>query len=1545
MALEARWLGARAVQRVDVDDVSVFVEAAQGADAFQRRTPGGLEDDVLWRSPPERAEQRYAIDLVAAAGLRLVSGVLEVLDAGGVPRLRVGPVQAIARDGRALPARLGLEGCAYDSDARAPWGRAVTAPGGAQCEVIVSWSAERADYPVLVDPPWSDTAAMVEFRSDFAAVKLGDGRVLAVGGGPAAAELYDPVTRTWAATGSLPSPASGLAAAPTANDGVLVVGGYVAGSGATASAYLYSPATGVFTAAGGLAHARNGHTATALPAGQVLVVGGVDPAIVGEASDQLAAELFDPASATFSLAGQLGQGRTNHSATALASGDVLVMGGRSNSLPNYPNTLERWSKTTRTFTLAAATPTGFHGADHTATLLPSGSVLFIGGRTTVLSPSGAVDRYDPATDAWTSLASLAGVSTSRTQHGALLLPGGRVAVVGGITYPPVPAVERALELYDPATDGWARGSGDLRLARQDPTVTLLDGGNVLVAGNGTAEVLCLGLGCPCSAQTECLSGLCRDGVCCDADCSGTCQACSAVLKGAGSDGACEPIQAGHDPGDECTATDPSTCQLDGACDGQGGCRKHVSGTPCGAPSCNNPQQESKADACDGAGVCVEQGVQDCGAYRCLGAGCLTACTTVAECSDGYSCVGGRCRKRPNGASCALGAECESGHCVDGSCCNSDCAGQCESCDTAGECRPVSGAAPPGKVPCSGSGTCAARCDGNDPSACAAPGHEVSCGVGMSCENLECVQTTDVCSADRASSVSVAGASESCAPFLCELSSGRCATSCVATAECARGRVCSGSRCVADSADSGDEGGCSVAPPRRGAPGSVVAAVIASALWLRRRRRGLALATSLALVGCGASDPQPAPRAEPELAVARQALVGVPWIKSAATKTSTDTTTVTSLGGGRALLTAAGTAETFLNNLITEVDPLGTPRPGAVAVRLASGHVLLIGGGTATTEEFDPSTGHWTPRATMATSRTGARAARLADGSVLVMGGGASAAERYTPSADRWDPAGDIGTRDAFTATLLASGDVLVAGGSGLATTLVYSAAGNAWTPGPTLTVAREYHAAALLADGRVLIAGGEDVPNAPGGTNSAEIVTIGGASQATAPLPAVYRAPLALAIGEGHAVFVIAGRPGLSSTAVFDLATATWAEGPSLYYARWHLAGDLLDDGRVLVNGGESSPHIPPYYAESTCADYGCACTATADCAVGTCVDGVCCNTPCTGACQACSTALKQGGRNGYCEAVPDGADPDDECAALGPETCGTTGTCDGAGACHLHPANTECAAAQCVDVRTRLPAALCDGSGTCGTVAQVSCALGSYCAAGSCAAGCQATSDCLSGFECRGGVCSKRADGETCTAPGECASNFCADGRCCESSCSGQCESCAESGREGLCVAVTGAPRGSRAACEGSGPCAGSCQGARNACGYPGSDVSCGPGSTCANGACTQTAAFCAGASESQPVTGAPVDCAPFGCDPGLGTCRSGCSSTSDCALGRVCASAVCVDPAAGTGGAGGGGAAAGGDDGGCGCRAVGSTGRRSSGGLVLAALCGVARRRRRRS
>src|SRR5256714_1771465 len=172
---------------------------------------------------------------------------------------------------------------------------------------------------------WTPPANTLVPRRRFqTAPLLADGGVLVAGGYSAdgggmslgTAELYEPTTGMWSATGSLATARRNHTATLLPNGKVLVVGGVDTSYNFLRSAELYDPATGMWSSTPLLAAVHSGHTATLLPSGKVLVAGNFT---------SIPAELYDPASGTWSATGNLG--RAFHTATLPANGKVLVAVG------------------------------------------------------------------------------------------------------------------------------------------------------------------------------------------------------------------------------------------------------------------------------------------------------------------------------------------------------------------------------------------------------------------------------------------------------------------------------------------------------------------------------------------------------------------------------------------------------------------------------------------------------------------------------------------------------------------------------------------------------------------------------------------------------------------------------------------------------------------------------------------------------------------------------------------------------------------------------------------------------------------------------------------------------------------------------------------------------------------------------------------------------------------------------------------------------------------------------------------------------------------
>ncbi|MGA3328955.1 MAG: kelch repeat-containing protein, partial [Terriglobia bacterium] len=293
------------------------------------------------------------------------------------------------------------------------------------------------------------TGSLNTARKLHTATLLKNGMVLIAGGTDSSnntltsAELYDPATGTFTPTGNMVTSLATHTATLLTNGTVLFVGGFngnigigggtwgVSGSSPSTS-QLYNPATGTFSVTGGLNTPRWFHTANLLNDGTVLIAGGVGNGIVILNT----AELYNPSLGTFTaLTNNLLNARFAHTATLMVGGTVLLAGGQGAS-NTIVNTGEIYDPTSQTFT-AARDNMPYPGYWQTGTLSNSSGGAFIPGGFNG-SPLSTTERYYTEGTILPLFQPVPAMANARYLHTATLLPNGMVLIVGGAGASDVP---------------------------------------------------------------------------------------------------------------------------------------------------------------------------------------------------------------------------------------------------------------------------------------------------------------------------------------------------------------------------------------------------------------------------------------------------------------------------------------------------------------------------------------------------------------------------------------------------------------------------------------------------------------------------------------------------------------------------------------------------------------------------------------------------------------------------------------------------------------------------------------------------------------------------------------------------------------------------------------------------------------------------------------------------------------------------------------------------------------------------------------------------
>jgi hypothetical protein len=318
--------------------------------------------------------------------------------------------------------------------------------------------------------------SMATQRAAHTATLLPDGEVLVAGGfagdenSLASTEVFNPATSTFASAGNMNATRAGHTATLLRNGKVLIAGGY--NGSYLASAELYDPTTRTFTQTSRMGSARSGHAATLLNNGKVLLAGGVGTGW----TFLVDAELYDPATNTFGATGAMTTARESHTATLLKNGNVLIMGGhkgRHSAITIY-SSAEIYNPASGTFSSTGNLTVRRH--KHDATLLADGRVLIIGGSDERDGRGGSAYRnaevFTPTTGTFTAVGSM-NAARYKLQGTTVLLNNGKVLIAGGANI---------AEVFDPATNTFSIANGDMGTLRLFATATLLGNGQVLIIG-------------------------------------------------------------------------------------------------------------------------------------------------------------------------------------------------------------------------------------------------------------------------------------------------------------------------------------------------------------------------------------------------------------------------------------------------------------------------------------------------------------------------------------------------------------------------------------------------------------------------------------------------------------------------------------------------------------------------------------------------------------------------------------------------------------------------------------------------------------------------------------------------------------------------------------------------------------------------------------------------------------------------------------------------------------------------------------------------------
>ena len=351
----------------------------------------------------------------------------------------------------------------------------VTLPGDRV--LLFGGDGDRAEETMIYDPVtdrWRVNGMLSTARKDASVFILRDGDPIIIGGGGprlrsdlARVRRFDLQAGRWTFYNMLVAPRSLAEAAPLDGERVALIGGCNAYAQApTVEVVKLTPSGSVTTPVFGGEGPRCGHTATRGGDGAVWIIGGNDR----DGDVIKIVEKFDPTDQSLVRVDvQPIEPRAYHSAVALASGELLVLGGHRRGRPTPLQSVERLDVAKKTWSAMAPMPTPLRGSR--AVQQSDGRVLVWGQRSE--DQRVQVLFYDASKDRWSEGATLN--AEKMLDRDSVVLADGRLLLVGG------GMEKRDAYIYDPSLDRWF-SAGQMTDGRAYSDLLLMPSGDVLITG-------------------------------------------------------------------------------------------------------------------------------------------------------------------------------------------------------------------------------------------------------------------------------------------------------------------------------------------------------------------------------------------------------------------------------------------------------------------------------------------------------------------------------------------------------------------------------------------------------------------------------------------------------------------------------------------------------------------------------------------------------------------------------------------------------------------------------------------------------------------------------------------------------------------------------------------------------------------------------------------------------------------------------------------------------------------------------------------------------